>query len=117
MKVTNWAVLTALPVMLFSTALANAATDRDAVQACSEAVVTTIENKHGAAVNLRVDESGINPTEKLVSRSTMFEISAVDSSTEDVIGRFQCHVNRNAEVLRLRTLALDVPAAGRQDPS
>ena len=117
MKVTKWATVIALPVMLFSTALVNAATDRDAVQACSEAIATTIEKRQGAAVNLRVDQSGINPTEKLVSGTTMFEVKALDASTEDVIGRFRCQVNRSAEVLRLRTLALDVPAASRQNPS
>ena len=114
MKVTKWAALVALPVLLFNTAIANAGTDRDAVQACSQAIAKTIEERQGVGVGLRVDESGIRPSRELVSRITMFDIDALDASTEEVIGRFRCHVNRSAEVTRLRTITLDVRAAGRR---
>ena len=115
MKVKDLAALAALPVLVLSTANADAGTDRDAVQACSQAVVATIEERQGAGVGLRIDESGIDPSKELVNRITMFDIDALDASTEKVIGRFRCHVNRDAEVMRLRTLALDVRAAKRED--
>lgn len=117
MKVKNWAAFAALPVMLLGIADADAGTDRDAVQACSQAIAATIEEKQGAGFRLRVDESGIDPSKALVSRITTFDVDALDASTKEVIGRFRCNVNRSAEVTRLRTLALDVRAAKREDRS
>ncbi len=117
MKVKDLAALAALPVAVLSIADANAGTDRDAIQACSQAIVATIEERQGAGVGLLVDESGIDPSKELVSQTTMFDIDALDASTDKVIGRFRCHVNRSAEVTRLRTLALDIRAAKREDRS
>lgn len=116
MKITNPAAVVALPILLLSSVFANAATDRDAVQACSDEIATIIEKKQGAAVNLRVDDSGINPREILVSRRTSFEMNALDA-TENVIGRFRCQVDRKAYVTRLRTLTLDLPVAEHQNRS
>jgi len=117
MKITNRAAVVALPILLLSSVFANAATDRDAVQACSDAIASIVEKKQGAAVNLRVDDSGINPREKLVSRRTSFEMNALDATEENVIGRFRCQVDRKAYVTQLRTLTLDLPVAEHQNRS
>lgn len=112
MKITSRAVAIALPALLLSSALANATTDREAVQACSEAIVTTIEKKQQAEVRLRIDESGIDPGEKL-DRRTVFAIDALEPSTGKLIGKFSCLVDRSAQVRQLRTLRLHVPGARR----
>lgn len=104
----------AVPVLSLCSAMADAATDLDAVQACSEAIATTIEERQGAEVGLRIDDSGINPRERLVGRVTVFDVNAIDVSTDKVIGRFSCRVDRRAQVTRLRTLKLAVPVAERR---
>jgi len=112
MKITNCAAVLVAPALLFSAAVVNAATDRDAVQACSAAIATTIEREQGPGVKIRVDESGINPGERLV-RQTTFEMDALDPSTETVVGKFSCRVDRDAHVMKLRTLTLALPLAER----
>ena len=113
MKISNLAGAVALTSLLSFPVVADAATDRDALQACSEAIATTIEKKQEASVNLRVDESSIDPDARLVGTLTSFEVDARDTSTDNVIGRFRCQVDRRANVTRLRTLALNIPSAAR----
>lgn len=105
-----------LPVLLLSSVAANAATDMDAVEACSDAIATSIANKQGEAVKVRIDPSEVDAKRKL-GRLTMFHLDVLESSTSSVVGRFDCAVNRHAKVRSLQRLAIDAPSAGQRSRS
>lgn len=100
----------ALPLLMLSAITANAATEHEAVQACSEAMKVSVEKKVGAEVKLTVDSSGTDPGQRL-SPSTLFHLDAVDAATDTVVGRYECVVSRGAKVRRLIALSLNAPDA------
>lgn len=85
--------------------LASAATDRDAVAACSEAIAEMFERKQGADVRARIGEHVIDLGRRLTA-VTLFHVEAVNPATDAVIGKFDCVVNRQAKVRSLRTMPL-----------
>lgn len=99
-----------LYVLLLSSVAANAATELDAVEACSDAIATSIANKQGAAVKVRIDRSEVD-TRRRLNSLTMFHLDVMDSSETSVVGRFDCTVNRSAKVQSLRHLSIDAPSA------
>jgi hypothetical protein len=116
MMIRKTAVVVALAILFLSSTFALAATDLDAIEACSEAIATTIEKEQGAGVKFRIDDSGISPNTRL-GRRTTFEMNAVDPSSNTAIGKFDCKVDSSAQVVLLRTVALDVPVAVPQNRS
>lgn len=108
MKITRHVGIVALPVLMLNSFYASAATDRDAVVACSEAIATVVAEEQGAAVRTRIDDSRVEP-KRVLRRTTQFDMNALDPSTNDVIGIFRCLVDNQARVVQLRTLSLDVP--------
>ena len=111
MKTINRATAIALPALLLSQGVASAAaTSSDAVEACTSAIAAYIEGKQGLVPTTQIDESRFNGRRRL-SRLTVFEMDAYDSSKENVVGRFTCTVNNHAEVKKLVTLPLSAPDA------
>ena len=99
-----------LPVLLFNSAIANAATDGDAVEACADAITTFIEQRQGVEPDLQLDQTRIERGQRLNSPA-IFELDAIDASTNDIVGKFTCLVNKRAKVRKLVTLPLDAPDA------
>lgn len=110
MKIKTCSKVAALPVLMLSAITAHAATNGDALQACSEAIATSIEKQQGAELKLRVDASSIDPGRRL-HNDTLFHLDAVDPATDNVVGRFDCRVNRRAHVRSLYELSPDAPSA------
>ena len=111
MKKSNHLMLLCLPALLMSAGLANAATkSARAVEACAAEIETYLEEKRTADLSLTLDQSKINDREPLSAR-TVFELDAYDSTTDSVIGRFTCTVNRRAQVTQLVPLPLTDPDA------
>ena len=108
MKILKHAGIVALPVLLLNSFYASAATDRDAVVACTAAIATVVEEEQGATVRTRIDDTRIEPNLKLRDL-TQFDMDAKDPATDNVIGVFRCLVDDRARVVQLRTLSLDVP--------
>jgi hypothetical protein len=102
-----------LLVLLLSSAAANAATDLDAVRACSDAIATSIAENQGETVKVRIDQTYID-TKRSLGQFTLFNIDVMDSATDEVIGRFDCTVSRRANVRSLQVLPLDAPPAARR---
>ena len=114
MKMDNRAAVIGLSALILGAGVANAAkTDGAAVDACSDAIATYIEERQGVAPELKVDQSGIDQGRRL-ARYTVFELDAYDASTRNVVGRFTCMVNGRAEVKKLVTLPLDTADAARR---
>ena len=116
MKTMKHATLIAVPALLLSSVTAMAATDLDAIKACSLEIATAIENEQGAALKLNIDKSGFNERRRLKG-ITVFHIDAKDPSTNNVVGKFDCRVNRRAEVRSLRELSPGAPIAERRSRS
>lgn len=108
MRITGKALV--LPVLLLSSVVANAESDLDAVTACSDAIAKTFTDKQGAAVKVRIDQSEIDTGHRL-GRLTKFHLDVRDPSTTNVVGRFDCTVNRRAKIRWLTLLPIDAPSA------
>lgn len=109
MKMNKGKYVFALSILL-GTVAANAATEIDAMQACTDAIATEIKDAQGADVRVRIDASTIDP-DKVLHGLTVFHLDAVDASTNELVRKFDCQVNRRAKVRSLRTLSLDAPSA------
>lgn len=105
-----------LSLLLLSSVAANAATDMDALEACSDAIATSFANKQGEAVKVRIDQSEVDARRQLGSL-TMFHLDVLESSTSSVVGRFDCTVNSRAKVRSLKRLSIDAPSAGQRSRS
>lgn len=110
MKFRELIAIATIPVVMLASGIASAATDGEAVRACSTAIAAAIEKKQGIEPGLKVDQSNVS-TRRRLTGYTAFELDARDSSSNDVIGRYTCVVNRRAEVRRLTTLSLNGPSA------
>ncbi|MGI9203819.1 MAG: hypothetical protein ACR2Q3_07395 [Woeseiaceae bacterium] len=82
-----------------------AATDKDAVQACAKALADTIELSQGAPLSVRIDEESSDSTQKLKHRN-VYHLNAVAPGSTDIVARADCFVNRKAQVTSLVTLPL-----------
>ncbi len=110
MKIRNHGKKLALPILVFGSMAANAATERDAIRACSEAIATSVEQRQGATVKLTVDLSSVSVKRRL-AEDTMFHLDAVNPVNDNVIGRYDCRVDRRAIVRSLQELPPDAPEA------
>ena len=111
MKMIHPITAIALPALLIGHGIANAAaTNGAAVEACAGAIAVYIEDRQGVEPGLQVDQSGVASRGRL-SRLTAFEMDAYDASSENVVGRFTCFVNRRAQVRKLVPLPLTAPDA------
>ena len=110
MKVAKLVIALGLPVIALNAPLAEARTERNAVRACSNAIVETFQKQQDVELGLNVDESGIKPLNRL-NRFTTFELDAIDSNTRNIIGKFTCTVDRSAQVKRLVTLPMSAKKA------
>lgn len=105
-----------LPVLLLSSVVANAATDLDAVEACSDAIAASLADKQDAAVKVRVDQSMVDAKRRL-GGLTKFHLDVMEASTTSVVGRFDCTVNRRAKIRSLVSLSIDAPSAVQRSRS
>lgn len=110
MKIKSRSKVLAVPILMLGAYSANAATDMDAVQACSDAIATFVEEKQGAPLKVSVDLSTSGLGRRL-SEPTVFHLDATDPTTGDVVGRYDCHVNRRGIVRSLRELSPNMLAA------
>lgn len=105
-----------LPVLLLSSVVASAATDLDAVEACSDAIAASFANKQDAAVKVRIDQSMVDAKRRL-GGPTKFHLDILEASTTSIVGRFDCTVNRRAKIRSLKSLSIDAPSAEQRSRS
>lgn len=99
-----------LPVLLLSAASATADSQGDALQACSVAVAGSMAEAQGLEPKVSLDTSGIRSGWPLSSK-TLFHLDVHDPDTEEVVGRYDCFVDKRGRVERLRPLPLTAPSA------
>ena len=106
MKIKNASKLLALPVLILSTmsTAANAATNREALQSCSEAIATSIAEKQGSPLKLNVDATHLMP-ERRLKEAAMFQVTVVNTADDNVVGMYDCRVSRRANVRSIQELS------------
>ena len=92
--------LTALPVA------GQAATFKDGLEACVDALVTELATSSGESLDARIgaDSSGSNSS---LGGREMIYLDARNPSNEEIVARADCLVDRRGEVLRLTSVPLD----------
>lgn len=89
---------------------AEAASGRDGLEACVEALAKRISETQGAGVNARISEDSTGFGRRLES-PTLFSLDARDSSDGEVVFKADCIVNSRGQVQRLVELPEDAPTA------
>lgn len=89
---------------------AEAASGRDALEACVEALTKKISEAQGAGVDARISEDSSGHERRLYSPA-VFSLDARDSRDGEVVYRADCTVNSRGKVQRLVELPMDAPNA------
>jgi cation transport ATPase len=89
---------------------AEAASERDGLEACVSALTKEISDTHGAGVEARISEDSLAGRGRLGARSK-FYLDARDSRNEEIVLKADCVVNSRGQVRSLITLPDDAPAA------
>ena len=113
MKSSVYKALIVAPVLILGSGFALAKTDADAVQACTNAIAASIEERQGLEPGVSLDNSQIASKRRLVG-ITKFELDVLDASSKNVVGKYTCVVDRRANVRRLSALSDDAPDATRR---
>ncbi|MBT8098230.1 MAG: hypothetical protein KJO82_00700 [Gammaproteobacteria bacterium] len=110
MNAKNCVNVAILCVLASGPVAAKSATEVDAIRACGEAIAAKIEGKQGAALKLNVDESQVSAKRRLDNR-TMFYMDIFDPATNDLVGKYDCIVDRRAKIRALRELPVEAAVA------
>lgn len=80
------------------------------LDACADAMVSELADKQGAPLvyNLDPDSSGSN---KPMTWREIYHLDAKDPKSEKVVARYDCFINKNAQVQKLVPVPLDAPDA------
>ena len=98
------AAMTAVP--FHAHALSRAA----GLDACADAMISELEDKQGAPMvyNLDPDSTG---SKMPMTRTEIYHLDAKDPKSDEVIARYDCFINNNAQVQKLVPVPLDAPDA------
>lgn len=89
---------------------AEAATGRDGLEACVEALAKEISEAQGAGVNARISEDSTGHGRRLES-ATLFHLDARDPRDGEIVYKADCVVNARGDVQRLTRLPDAAPTA------
>jgi len=96
-------------VMLTAPFHANALTAKDGMGACTKAMIDNLSTELGAPLGFRMD-SKFEDNGRM-KRVETFHLDARHPGTEEVVGRYDCVVSNEAEVIKLVTLPLSADDA------
>ena len=89
---------------------AEAASGREGLEACVQALTQKISESQGAGVNARISDESTGFGRRLES-PTLFSLDARDSSDGEIVYKADCVVNARGEVQRLVKLPINAPNA------
>lgn len=92
--------LTALP------AVGQAASFKDGLEACVDALVTEMATSNGEPLDARIGADSSSSNRRLGSREMIY-LDARDPSNKEIVARADCLVDRKGEVVRLTNVPLD----------
>jgi len=89
---------------------AEAASGRDALEACVQALTKEISEAQGTGVNARISEDS-SGHERRLNSPAMFSLDARNAADGEIVYKADCMVNSRGEVQRLVRLPVDAPSA------
>jgi hypothetical protein len=110
MKGKSMFVASGVAVAMLAHPGAEAASGREGLEACVQALTRTLSESQGAGVNARISEDSTAHDRRLES-PTLFSLDARDSRDGEIVYKADCVVNSRGEVQRLVKLPLDAPSA------
>lgn len=91
-------------------ALSQAASERDALDACTRVMVAELSESKGSPIGYQYGEDSDYSTRR-TNTASRFQLDAVDPKTNEVVAKAECVVRANGVVHRFRTLPLTAPDA------
>ena len=90
--------------------IADAATEQDAIEACARIAAESIEKRQGVMPKVSLGKVSGERNYSLHG-VTLYHLDAVNPSTNEVVMRLDCTVNRHARVLSVRKLSVEAGSA------
>jgi hypothetical protein len=89
---------------------AHALSGKAGLDACANAMVSELAEKQGAPMVYNLDP-GSTKSPRPISRSELYHLDARDPRSDEVVARFDCVIDQNAQVQKLVRVPLDAPDA------
>jgi hypothetical protein len=89
---------------------AHALSAKAGLDACADAMVSELADKQGAPMVYNLDPSSTK-SPRPIGRSELYHLDARDPKSEEVIARYDCFINHDAQVQKLVRVPLDAPDA------
>lgn len=89
---------------------AEAASGQAGLNACIDKLAKEISESQGSGVDVRLDED-TKASKRRLEHATTFFLDARDSSSEEVVAKVNCTVDRRAKIRRFVVLPEDAPLA------
>lgn len=113
MKLENLLTTCAAVSLLAAPAVADAATERDGLEACVRALAADLGDAQGAPVRYRIGDGSSTSLRRLARRTT-FHIDARDAERSEIVARVDCIVDSRAGVKKLTILSLTARDAAKR---
>lgn len=89
---------------------AEAASRKDGLDACADALVVEMSSDHETPLNYQVGPES-DFSDKKMGKREVFHLDARDPASDEVVARADCVVSRNGKVLRLVSVPLSADDA------
>jgi hypothetical protein len=89
---------------------AHALSEEAGLDACADAMVSELSENQGAPMVYNLDPSSGGSAKRL-NRFEIYHLDARDPKSEEVVARYDCHINNKAQVQKLIPVPLDAPDA------
>ena len=89
---------------------AEAASGREGLEACVQALTQKMSEAQGSGINARISDDSTGHDRRLVS-PTLFSLDARDTRDGEIVYKADCVVNARGKVQRLVRLPMDAPDA------
>lgn len=104
LKASILAAMTAVPFH------ANALSRSAGLDACADAMVSELADKRGVPMVYNMDPESTGSA-KPMTRREIYHLDAKDPKSEEVVARYDCFINNNAQVQKLVPVPLEAPDA------
>ena len=89
---------------------AHALSAKAGLDACADAMVSELAERQGVPMVYNLDPSSTKSPKPMTRRET-YHLDARDPKSDEVVARFDCVINHNAQVQKLVPVPLDAPDA------
>lgn len=95
---------------------ATAASERKAIEACTEAAIAGSDKVNQASLSISIDE-GLESSDRNLQKGGVFYLDIRNPENGEVVARADCHFGKQAQVLSLVTVPVTAEDANRRAES